>query len=326
MPNIKHLNQAKSAKNDEFFTQYEDIEKECQYYSEDFKDKCIYLPCDEEKSNFWKYFVDNFHNFKLKHLTATHIDFNTNSYRLDYNGTETIKTALEGNGDFRSEECTKIKNDADIIITNEPFSLFRDFVYWLFGGVFEKVDNKYIRKVENIRFDYDKKFLIIGNMNAVTYKEIFPYIKNNQLWLGVSISSGDRRFDVPKTYDLNAATCGIDEKGIHFIRVKGVRWFTNIDNKKRNTPLDLYKKYTPEEYPQYDNYFGIEVSKVCDIPMDYDGVMGVPITFLDKYCSTQFEIVGIAKDGRGHKWDLFKPFINGKPTYARILIKKRDNQ
>lgn len=306
MPNNKHLNKAKKEKNDEFFTQYEDIEKECQYYIEDFKDKYIYLPCDDEKSNFWKYFVDNFHNFKLKHLTATHIDFNTNSYRLDYNGTEMIKTALEGNGDFRSEECIEFLKECDVVVTNPPFSLFRSFIKTL--------------------FDYDKKFLIIGNMNAIAYKEIFPYIKNNQLWLGVSISSGDRRFDVPKTYDLNAATCGIDEKGIHFIKVKGVRWFTNIDNKKRNTPLDLYKKYTPEEYPQYDNYNAIECGKSCDVPMDYDGVIGVPITFLDKYCPTQFEIIGIAKDGRGHKWDLFKPFINGKQKYSRILIKKRDNQ
>ena len=169
---------------------------------------------------------------------------------------------------------------------------------------------------------YNKKFLIIGNMNAITYKEIFPYIKNNELWLGVSITSGDRRFDVPNDYPLEAATCGIDEDGVRFIRVKGVRWFTNIDNQKRNTPLDLYKHYNEEEYPKYDNYDAIEVSKTCEIPLDYDGVIGVPITFLDKYCPSQFEIKGIDRyvednPRYGHRFNL-----NGKEVYARILIKR----
>ena len=169
---------------------------------------------------------------------------------------------------------------------------------------------------------YNKKFLIIGNMNAITYKEIFPYIKNNELWLGVSITSGDRRFDVPSDYPLEAATCGIDEDGVRFIRVKGVRWFTNIDNQKRNTPLDLYKHYNEEEYPKYDNYDAIEVSKTCEIPLDYDGVIGVPITFLDKYCPSQFEIKGIDRyvednPRYGHRFNL-----NGKEVYARILIKR----
>ena len=177
---------------------------------------------------------------------------------------------------------------------------------------------------------YNKKFLIIGNMNAITYKEIFPYIKNNELWLGVSITSGDRRFDVPNDYPLEAATCGIDEDGVRFIRVKGVRWFTNLDSQKRYQPLDLYKHYNTEEYPHYDNYNAIEVSKTCDIPLDYDGVMGVPITFLDKYCPTQFEIIDAREVALNNKQKNKKTYlikdadgaINGKPTYARICIKR----
>lgn len=188
-----------------------------------------------------------------------------------------------------------------------------------------------------------KKFLIIGNMNAITYKEIFPYIKNNELWLGVSITSGDRRFDVPSDYPLEAATCGIDEDGVRFIRVKGVRWFTNLDSQKRYQPLDLYKHYNAEEYPKYDNYDAIEVSKTCEIPMDYDGVMGVPITFLDKYCPEQFELKGVfgsykpetANIELGQLYgtpvkvattkSLYRgPVVNSKATYARILIKKNN--
>ena len=176
-----------------------------------------------------------------------------------------------------------------------------------------------------------KKFLIIGNGNAVCYKEIFPYIKHNELWLGVSITSGDRRFDVPSDYPLEAATCGIDEDGVRFIRVKGVRWFTNMEHNKKNEPLILTKNYDPALYPKYDNYDAIEVSKVCEIPMDYDGVMGVPISFVGKYCPSQFEIL----DARNHtSVDKLKSkstflvkdkdsAINGKPTYARILIRRK---
>jgi hypothetical protein len=170
-----------------------------------------------------------------------------------------------------------------------------------------------------------KKFLIIGNMNAITFKEIFPYIKNNELWLGASITSGDRAFNVPDDYPLEAATCGVDNNGKRFIRVKGVRWFTNVDNKKRNTPLDLYKVYTghENEYPKYDNYDAINVDKTADIPMDYDGVMGVPITFLDKYCPSQFEIIGLDRYTEGNKYPNKRMFINGVEIYARILIKRK---
>lgn len=270
-----NLHSAKSAKNDEFYTQLTDIEKEMMYYKDFFKDKVVLCNCnDMVHTNFAKYFSLNFEHLGLKKLicTAYKIDGVHGKvciYEGDKNGNlvpdieEWKQYMLNGDGSFDSEECIEFLKECDVVVTNPAFSLFRRFVKTL--------------------FDYDKKFLIIGNMNAVTYKEIFPYIKNNQLWLGVSISSGDRRFDVPKTYDLNAATCGIDEKGIHFIRVKGVRWFTNIDNKKRNTPLDLYKRYTPEEYPQYDNYFGIEVSKVCDIPMDDYIEIEIPDEYYPKW-------------------------------------------
>ena len=178
---------------------------------------------------------------------------------------------------------------------------------------------------------YNKKFLIIGNVNAITYKEIFPLFRSNELWLGASIHSGDRKFGVPEGYPLNAAGCGIDENGQRFIRVKGVRWFTNLDYPQRHEKLPLYKKYSPEEFPKYDNYEAINVNKTADIPYDYDGVMGVPITFMDKYNPEQFEIVdandyrkrddvpvkahGLIKDKDGT--------IHGKATYARILIRRK---
>jgi hypothetical protein len=181
---------------------------------------------------------------------------------------------LKGDGDFRSQECIELLKQADIVVTNPPFSLFREYVAQL--------------------IEYDKKFLIIGNVNAITYKEIFPLIKQNKIWFGASIHSGDRKFWVPDDYELNAAGCGVDETGRKFIRVKGVRWFTNLDYKERHENLILYKNYTPEEYPTYANYDAIEVNKTSDIPCDYEGKMGVPITFLDKYNPDQFEIIGFS--------------------------------
>lgn len=174
-----------------------------------------------------------------------------------------VLTRLEGNGDFRSPECIELLKQADIVVTNPPFSLFRENVAQL--------------------IEYEKKFLIIGNVNAITYKDCFQLIKENKMWIGASIHSGDRAFTVPDDYPLSAAGCGVDNSGRKFIRVKGVRWFTNLDYKERHEDLDLYKTYTPEEYPKYDNYDAINVDKTADIPINYDGVMGVPITFLDKY-------------------------------------------
>lgn len=209
-----------------------------------------------------------------------------------------------GAGDFRSLECVELLREADIVVTNPPFSLFREYVALL--------------------VKYDKRFLIIGNMNAVTYKEVFPLIQENKMWWGVSIHSGDREFEVPKDYPLNASGCRVMEDGRKFIRVKGVRWFTNLDFRERHEPLRLGRNYAEADYPRYDNYDAIEVSKTIDIPADYYGVMGVPITFLDKYCPDQFEIIGL------DRYTVPKQFlvggrvaINGKACYARILIRRR---
>ena len=303
-----NLTDAKKAKNDEFYTQIEDIEKELKNYKDFFKGKVVYCNCDrvdgENRSNFFVYFAENFKEFGLKRLICTTYNKGGKGRLCIYNGDTNLNNIIDmdGDGDFRSEECVKWLKKCDVVVTNPPFSLFRDFVAQL--------------------MEYNKKFLIIGNINAITYKEIFPLIKDNKLWLGASIKSGDRKFYVPDNYPLNASGCGIDEKGKRFIRVKGVRWFTNIDHNKNNSPLELYKKYNPKDYPKYDNYDAINVDKTKDIPCDYNGVMGVPITFLDKYCPTQFEIVGI----HGNCYDYTKPekslTINGKKVYKRIMIRK----
>lgn len=300
-----NLHKAKVAKNDEFYTQYKDIEAECKYYIEHFKDQWIYLPCDDESSNFWKYFVDHFNEYGLKRLTATHINLDgTPSYRLDYDGSETLKTALNGNGDFRSEECTKIKDECDMVITNPPFSLFKPFFNWLNG----------------------KKFLIIGTLNSITYKEVFPLIKENKIWLGVSKRS------------MNFIVSDSSTK-----KFCNTLWVTNLDHQKHHIPLELHKHYNEEEYPKYDNYDAINVDRVKDIPFDYDGVMGVPITFLDKYNPNQFEIIGVFNNykecdyelgficgspmeyiRKNGKVNILKlPFINKMGKYKRILIKRK---
>ncbi|MBE6360698.1 MAG: DNA methyltransferase [Treponema bryantii] len=323
-----NLKNAKKQKNDEFYTQYQDIQKEVNAYIEYDKDvfrgKTILLPCDDpEWSNFTKFFAQNFENFGIKKLISTSFAVESKNMDIDYEPTlfESIdprfdksKTRckgkiftlsqdenqdgkiniddlkwnyLEGNGDFRSDEVKKLRDQADLIITNPPFSLFREFVGWI--------------------MEADKKFLIIGNMNAITYKEIFPLIKENKMWLGDSIHSGDREFGVPQSYPLTAVSFRIDESGNRFIRVKGVRWFTNFEHGRRHQPLSLmtmednikfskHKEVQGIGYQKYDNYDAIEVSFTDSIPSDYDGVMGVPISFLDKYCPEQFEIVGLAPE------------------------------
>jgi hypothetical protein len=224
-----------------------------------------------------------------------------------------VSTPLKGSGDFRSDECVELLKQADIVVTNPPFSLFREYVAQL--------------------VEHNKKFLIIGNVNAITYKEIFRLIKGDKLWLGVSIHSGDREFRVPDNYPLEAAGSRIDNEGNKYIRVKGVRWFTNMDYKERYEKITFYKSYNSKEYPKYDNYDAIEVSKTLDIPQDYRDVMGVPITFLDKYSPEQFKIIGMSASA-GYdpeivglpKLDGYKdarPLINAKNTYARILIKRK---
>lgn len=317
----KNLNQAKNAKKDEFYTQLVDIENELKHYKEHFKDKVVLCNCDDPRvSNFFHYFSYNFEKLGLKKLITTcyknqerDLFSQYDSERaiwLEYNGDKNNNRVpdpneiginyFEGDGDFRSKECIELLKQADIVVTNPPFSLFREYVAQL--------------------IEYDKKFLIIGNVNATSYKEVFQLIKNEKMWLGASIHSGDREFGVPQDYPLNAAGFRVDEKGNKFIRVKGVRWFTNLDYKERHENLILFKKYTPEDYPKYDNYDAINVDKTADIPADYNGVMGVPITFLDKYNPEQFEITGNEYDlniekGRG--------YINGKRMYSRVFIRRR---
>ena len=287
------MHAAKATKQDEFYTQLSDIEKELRHYTKHFENKTVLCNCDDPKvSHFFHYFSHNFEKLKLKKLIttcykncdadlfSTHTD--DRGIYLEYGGDKNDNRVpdpdeigtrnLRGDGDFRSEECVKLLKQADIVVTNPPFSLFREYL------------NQLVK--------YEKKFLIIGNQNAITYKDVFKLIKENKLWLGASIHSGDREFGVPDHYPLNAAGTRVDEHGNKFIRVKGVRWFTNLDYEERHEDLVLYETYTPEKYPTYDNYDAIEVSKTKDIPTDYGGVMGVPITFLDRYNPDQFEIVG----------------------------------
>ena len=315
MAKNSNLHNAKTAKNDEFYTQLTDIEKELKHYKKHFEGKVVYCNCDDVRwSNFFKYFSMNFEHLGLKKLICTAYNENGQGIVYEYNGDlngnrivddEEIEVKyLEGNGDFRSAECIEILKQADIVVTNPPFSLFREYVAQL--------------------MEYGKKFLIIGNGNAITYKEIFPLIKENKIWLGVSLNMTKCHFIVPQSYEGSNV---FYENGNKMAKVNNAIWFTNLDHTKRHTELDLYKKYNAEEYPKYDNYDAIEVSKVAEIPMDYDGVMGVPITFLDKYCPTQFEIVGCSYqygdcgkhiDGKG--WGVS---VNNKDIYKRIFIKKR---
>ena len=321
---------ARKAKKDEFYTQLSDIEQELKHYQKHFKGKVVYCNCDDPRvSNFFHYFSYKFEKLGLKKLITTCYKnqnmelFSQNdserAIHLEYTGNKKggnvpdpkdigIKH-LQGDGDFRSAECIELLKQADIVVTNPPFSLFREYVAQL--------------------IEYRKKFLIIGNQNAVGTKDFFPLVKNNKVWFGESIHSGDREFGVPDDYPLAATGHRIDEKGRKYIRVKGVRWFTNLDHAKRHEELVLYKKYTPEEYPHFDNYDAINVDKTKDIPMDYDGVMGVPITFLDKFNPEQFEIVGlIAGNIKGlagipSKIGKDGPYMNGKLKYSRILIRRK---
>ena len=329
----KNLRSAKTDKKDEFYTQLSDIEKELKHYKNHFKDKVVLCNCDDPRvSNFFHFFSYNFEKFGLKKLIATcyksqdsDLFSQNNSERaiyLEYTGDKNGNNVpdvseigikhLQGDGDFRSKECIELLKQADIVVTNPPFSLFREYVAQL--------------------VEYDKKFVIIGNLNALTYRDIFKLIKENKLWFGHSIHSGDREFRVPQDYPLNAAGSRVDEEGNKYIRVKGVRWFTNLDYTERHEDLLLYKTYSPEEYPTYDNYDAINVDVTKEIPMDYPGVMGVPITYIDKYNPDQFEILGMASSA-GYNPEIVgipfigdkdaRPLINGKNTYARVFIKNK---
>ena len=257
---------------------------------------------DGLKSEFFRYFSLCFEHLGLSKLTCVAYNENGHGTKYVYNGDkngnlmpdmdEVEVTELNGNGGFETDECVELLKECDVVVTNPPFSCFRSFM--------------------SLLIKYDKKFIILGNLNAVGYKEIFPLIKENKLWLGVN--GGVTKYEVSDDYKYDNL---ISENGKKYMKLGNTRWFTNIDNDNRHYPLDLYKKYNPTEFPKYDNYDAINVNKTCDIPLDYDGVMGVPISFIDKYCPTQFEIVKFRK-GNDDK-DLS---INGKDLYSRILIKR----
>ena len=310
MAKNSNLHNAKTAKNDEFYTQLTDIEKELKHYKKHFEGKVVYCNCDDVRwSNFFKYFSMNFEHLGLKKLICTAYNENGQGIVYEYNGDlngnrivddEEIEVKyLEGNGDFRSAECIEILKQADIVVTNPPFSLFREYVAQL--------------------MEYGKQFLIIGNMNAVTYKEIFPLIKENKMWLGQNTKGGTR-----KGNSLVFTTPNKKEKQV------SSWWYTNMDCQRHNQHLDLYKTYNETDYPKYDNYDAIEVSKSCDVPMDYNGIMGVPISFLMFHCPTQFEIVDARTIALNDKQKNKSTYlikdadssINGKAKYARICIKR----
>ena len=346
----KNLNAAKTAKKDEFYTQLTDIERELQHYWPHFRDKVVLCNCDDPyESNFFKYFSLRFNQLGLKKLICTCYDGSPvagtqlslfsfdkegnekkTAYKVeitevpDVNGDgaidltdvellikddKNVLSSLHGNGDFRSQECIELLKEADIVVTNPPFSLFREYIGQL--------------------MEYGKKFLIIGNQNNVTYKEIFPLLMENKVWLGYK--TGDMAFKVPDDYEARETRYWQDETGQKWRSLGNICWFTNLDHNKRHEMLDLVCRYSSEEYPAYDNYNAINVNKVDNIPYDFDGAMGVPITFLDKYSPDQFDILnandyrkkesipikthGLIKDKEGA--------INGKPTYARILIRNK---
>jgi len=342
----KYLHNAKNAKNDEFYTLLTDIEKEMRHYREHFKGKTVFCNCDDPyESNFFKYFALSFNAIGIKKLIATCYagspiantqlslfddesednkttkvphqliineltDENNDTAEnledivisLTKNKNNTL-TRLKGDGDFRSQECIELLKQSDIVVTNPPFSLFREFVSQL--------------------TEYGKKYLIIGTWNAITYKEIFKLFKENKVWLGINSNRNFSGFIVPKHYSLHGTEARIDEKGNRIVSSNNTCWFTNLDVKKRHEELTLYKRYSSKEYPKYDNYDAIEVSKVVEIPMDYDGAMGVPVTFLDKYNPNQFEILGLDRYIEGNTMPNKRMHIQGKEIYARILIRKK---
>lgn len=352
MSNSAALGKARKNKNDEFYTQLSDIEKELSNYKEQFKGKVVLCNCDDPyESNFFKYFAMNFNELGLKKLITTsysgspmvgsqlplfQMETSSSNFRPPYkveitsvpdlNGDGAIDlgdvelllkrggnelTLLKGDGDFRSAEAIELLKEADIVVTNPPFSLFRVFI--------------------QLMVQYGKKFAVIGNLMASSSKEVFPHVFAGKIWFGPSISSGDREFQVPDYYPLEAAGCRIDEQGRRFIRVKGVRWFVNLDHSKRHEKIPLFKKYESETYPEFDNYEAINVDKVVNIPADYEGAIGVPLTFLDKYNPQQFEFLDaneFRKTHRGVKSSLLikdaDASVLGKNKFVRILVRRTD--
>ncbi|MCY4313256.1 MAG: adenine-specific methyltransferase EcoRI family protein [Gammaproteobacteria bacterium] len=328
----KNLNKAAKARQDEFYTQLEDIENELQHYKPYFKNKMVYCNCDDPRvSNFFHYFSYKFSDLGLKKLITT--CYKNQQYdlfsrhdcekavTLEYDGfrdTENVPrpedigiTRLQGDGDFRSPECVEFLKQADIVVTNPPFSLFREYVAQL--------------------IEHDRKFIIIGNKNAITYREIFPLIQQNKIWVGHTPMGKDLLFDLPEDYA--AELLAKRKRGSAYRIVDGVVkgrsqsiWFTNLDHNKRHEELILYRRYTPEDYPKYDNYDAIEISNTADIPMDFDGVMGVPITFMDKYNPEQFELLGSNKGIRQDPKGIYGrgTYLNGKEIFKRIFIRNKN--
>lgn len=335
MPNNIGLRKAAKNNKDEFYTPMSVIEDELKYYSEYFKDKIVYCNCDNPfESDFFKYFVVNFNDLGLKKLICTCYSDFTNmdegSYKAEVTRVDeedikqiyskkyikeflskegNIFTELIEDGDFRSFECTKILEDSDVVVTNPPFSLSKDFIKQM--------------------IEYDKKFLIIGNVNLVSNKEIFPFIKNEKMWLGVSIHSGDRKFYVPDDYKFDTIGSGIDDNGRRYIKVKGVRWFTNIHTGNDNKGIVLTKRYDPAVYPKYDYYDAINVDSCKDIPCDYYDNIGVPLTFIDKWSPKQFELVDgmsrytIMTNEETKQQGKYLSMVNGKTKFFRLIIKRK---
>lgn len=349
MAGNSNLHMSRSDKADEFYTQLSLVENELKHYKEFLKGKVVFCNCDDPfESNFFKYFAMNFNSLGLKKLIATcyatspivysqlalfgsevivgknrRTKNKKKAYKIeitevtDENGDgridlvdveyllknrRNVLTLLKGDGDFRSDECVELLKQADVVVTNPPFSLFRDFIAQL--------------------MEYQKSFIVIGNQNAITYREILPLIRDNKIWLGYN--SGHFWFKVPDTYEEKKTDFKIDDNGQKWRRMGNICWFTNVDIEKRHEDMTLFRTYSPEAYPKYDNYDAIEVSRTADIPCDYYGIMGVPITFMNKFNPDQFEILGDSRyhDGQNYSDDI--NVINGKTLYRRILIRLRN--
>ncbi len=327
------LHSARRARQDEFYTQLGDIENELRHYKSHFADKTVYCNCDDPTvSNFFHYFSHHFVHLGLKRLITTcYKNRNRDLFsqhdieqaiKLEYDGFRDGEVVpkladigvqmLEGDGDFRSVECVEILKRADIVVTNPPFSLFREYIAQL--------------------IEYKRKFIVIGPWNAVTYKEIFPLIQDNRVWLGYGFNAGNAYFGLPP--DMRGYAAGVYDESTGLVKFRNVTWFTNLDHRKRHDDLILYQSYTPEDYPKYDNYDAIEITRIKDIPMDYEGVMGVPITFLDKHNPEQFEIVGTTDRGGDGMLENIKrpharydaPVVDGRGKYKRIFIRNRKPQ
>lgn len=325
----KTLRSAKTKKNDEFYTQLTDIEKELKHYKNHFKDKVVYCNCDDPRvSNFFHYFSFNFEKLGLKKLITTCYKnqsadlFSSNDKEsaiyLEYNGDKNGNNVpdieeigihhLEGDGDFRSKESIELLKQADIVVTNPPFSLFREYISQL--------------------IKFEKKFIVVGSQNAITYKEIFELIKDNKIWLGVD-NGGTKWFKVPDHYEIKTKTRIKEQDGEKYFSMGNVVWYSNLETSKRNQELILYKNYNELEFPFYDNYNAINIDKVSEIPIDYDGYMGVPITFIYKYNPKQFQLFGIMNTGeenigiRYENTEHGRPLVNGVEKYLRIIIKRR---